>query len=626
MSNYSLRKSKQILKNIYVQFRRKKRKLPQNTLEIMQRALLELQEAILAKDIAKSSEAAHKAESLAKTHLKKTVLCRIRDHIFSLTGALAVAICIRLTCFEPYEIPSGSMRPTFKEKDKLIVSKTQFGLNIPLVTSHFVFYPDAVKRMGIVTFTGENLDISNVRTMYFYLFPGYKQFIKRMIGLPGDSLYFYGGKIYGVDKNGNDISSDLQREELSYLEHIPFLYLEGRERYPKAPLQGMFSPIIIKQANTALAKLSISQRDHVDYEILPSADSQKKPPKDLHEFWGMHNFAQVRMLQKSLVPLSEQKTDAAYYLELTHHASAKKGEIYQDQYYCLRPKLHKEISYIPLSEDYMKKIWDEMYTGRLVIEKGLMHGYGDRTTATSPKINDFSTSFVTDGTYEWLDGVAYKVGMQGLTTKLSADHPLVQYSPKMCYLLFNAGINCDERFVPHKKYEGFSFPTGRYGYFKEGNLTLLGKTIFSQYDPVLQEFVQTELAKQQRFTSYIPFVDHGPPLREDGSLDVELVQNHGLHVPDRHYFVLGDNHAMSSDSREFGFVPQENLRGVPGFTFWAPEGRYNLGQSLYPFQTPARIFVWIVLAIFFSSWLIYNKIRYRVPLHQSLFRFFTDVC
>jgi signal peptidase I len=41
------------------------------------------------------------------------------------------------------------------------------------------------------------------------------------------------------------------------------------------------------------------------------------------------------------------------------------------------------------------------------------------------------------------------------------------------------------------------------------------------------------------------------------------------------YFVLGDNRPRSSDSREFGFVPEENVRGRVDLRLW-PLGRAGL--------------------------------------------------
>ena len=51
---------------------------------------------------------------------------------------------------------------------------------------------------------------------------------------------------------------------------------------------------------------------------------------------------------------------------------------------------------------------------------------------------------------------------------------------------------------------------------------------------------------------------------------------HGLHIPEKMYLALGDNHAMSLDSRIFGFVPEENLQGTPILLFWPPGERFGV--------------------------------------------------
>jgi signal peptidase I len=47
-----------------------------------------------------------------------------------------------------------------------------------------------------------------------------------------------------------------------------------------------------------------------------------------------------------------------------------------------------------------------------------------------------------------------------------------------------------------------------------------------------------------------------------------LKENSPVTVPPGNYFVMGDNRSYSSDSREWGFVPQGNLIGESFFVYW----------------------------------------------------------
>jgi signal peptidase I len=61
--------------------------------------------------------------------------------------------------------------------------------------------------------------------------------------------------------------------------------------------------------------------------------------------------------------------------------------------------------------------------------------------------------------------------------------------------------------------------------------------------------------------------------QNQGNLFKNLIN---LVVPANEYFVLGDNRAVSSDSRDWGFVPKANIIGRAAFVYW-PLGQDNNG-------------------------------------------------
>ena len=95
--------------------------------------------------------------------------------------ALILAIFIRTFFIQAFKIPSGSMRMTLIEGDRLIVNKMCYGIKIPLTNFRIPHYNEP-KRGDIVVF----------------LFPGDDQrdFIKRLIAKGGEKVEIKDGRIY----------------------------------------------------------------------------------------------------------------------------------------------------------------------------------------------------------------------------------------------------------------------------------------------------------------------------------------------------------------------------------------------------------------------------------------------
>lgn len=117
----------------------------------------------------------------------------------TLLWAAVIAIFIRTFAYEPFNIPSGSMIPTLLEGDYLFVSKMAYGY------SKFSF-PG-----GLVPVEGRIWEGAPTRGEVVVFRPTREpetDFIKRVIGLPGDRVQVRQGRLYI-----NDVMVERQRIE-----------------------------------------------------------------------------------------------------------------------------------------------------------------------------------------------------------------------------------------------------------------------------------------------------------------------------------------------------------------------------------------------------------------------------
>jgi len=621
---YSLRKSRKILRSHYSIFKRKEKSLASSEKKEIEGDLRELDAALLEKNRERASIAARQVQLHGKEGLRKSLWDVTRDLILAIVFAVVVAFVIRQFWFELYQVPTGSMRPTIEEQDRLLVSKTTFGINFPFHDRLHFFDKTRVQRNGIIVLTTKNMDLADSDMLYFGFLPGKKRFVKRCVTRPGDTIYFYGGRIYGFDKEGkpfDELSNPeiLEKAGIEKIEHIPYITFDGKSLLKKPLSSGVFGEVTIKQMNLPVAKMQVRPDGGVNgtffngvewtKENLNALKTPHQKPESYSDLWGIGNFAMCRLLTVQEMERLYQRTgDAPLYLELRHTPNMQhpKPQIRQSDQGKYFPQFIPFVSLIPLQQKHLNALQEAMITARFVVNEGGAFRYieGNRR----PQRKEFDPKFphVENGVYEFYYGNGYKVFPTGIQWGLAPKNPLYSHSPENVQKLFNLGFAFNTLYSPHLRDQPF-FPM-RYAYWRDGELFVMGAPILKKGDETLNTFIAEELAREKESsesTPYIAFVDRGPPLKEDGSLDVDFVRAFGLKVPDNAVVALGDNYAGSADSRDFGFVPAHNLRGAPSFIFWPPTKRVGpLAQPPYPWITFPNLLSWtIALIVFLVSYL-----------------------
>jgi signal peptidase I len=119
----------------------------------------------------------------------------MKEWIEPILFAVILALVIRTFFFQAFKIPTGSMRPTLIESDRVLVNKILYRFKAP-------------QRGDIIVFR--------------YPVDGKRDFIKRLIGLPGETIEIKEGKVL---INGKVV------EETSRLRDF---YYYNREDWPYA--------------------------------------------------------------------------------------------------------------------------------------------------------------------------------------------------------------------------------------------------------------------------------------------------------------------------------------------------------------------------------------------------------
>ena len=129
----------------------------------------------------------------------------IIDNIKTLFYALVIAIIIRSLFIQPFYIPSSSMEPTLLIGDRLFVTKYSYGYS----KHSFPFSPPIIKGR-VLSNSPKTGDVIVFKTPA----DNRTDYIKRLIGLPGDKIQFINGDLF---LNNNQIlKSKVSKSDIIY--------------------------------------------------------------------------------------------------------------------------------------------------------------------------------------------------------------------------------------------------------------------------------------------------------------------------------------------------------------------------------------------------------------------------
>lgn len=152
----------------------------------------------------------------------ETVEDGFKEFVRTLVIALIVALMIRTFAFEPFNIPSSSMVPSLLVGDFLFVSKYSYGYG--RVGTFWNLIPFSGRLFGHAPQRGDVV-------VFKWPHDNSTDYIKRLIGLPGDTIQMRQGQLYingvPVDRDRLEVPVNgihlppVDGNMVDYLEHLP---------------------------------------------------------------------------------------------------------------------------------------------------------------------------------------------------------------------------------------------------------------------------------------------------------------------------------------------------------------------------------------------------------------------
>jgi len=182
----------------------------------------------------------------------------------SLLVAVAIALAVRSFVVEPFRIPSESMLPTLLVGDHLFVNKFTYGVKVPFLGTRLPGVRPP-RRGDVVVFTVARDPHDPSRICPVDRCPGFptEEFVKRIVGLPGETLEVrpdgtvrVDGRLLETDEDGSTFSNGLGTELAVRNEW------NGRCRYQVLDDRRMSGPVRRVQVEPERYFMMGDNRDH----------------------------------------------------------------------------------------------------------------------------------------------------------------------------------------------------------------------------------------------------------------------------------------------------------------------------------------------------------------------------
>ncbi len=150
-------------------------------------------------DWAGLEEQAEQLDELLHQHASFARKSALRETMENVLIAVIIALGLRSCLYEPFKIPSGSMLPTLRSGDHIFVNKFAYGVQIPFTTIVVGQTLGDIERGDVIVFR--------------YPLDESEDFIKRVIGLPGDQVKLEGRDVF-IKRMGESDFTRLPHEKL----------------------------------------------------------------------------------------------------------------------------------------------------------------------------------------------------------------------------------------------------------------------------------------------------------------------------------------------------------------------------------------------------------------------------